>query len=89
MVIVSNYKKAEKGDMRVLMVGKIPYEYIEDVNFDGDEYYYFPHIFCHFANKGEAYEEIDMGNGHTYYKEIIGYQSVKKHSVGCGIDYFA
>ncbi|MDP3292672.1 MAG: hypothetical protein Q8M43_11645 [Sulfuricurvum sp.] len=91
----TNYKKEEKGDIRVLMVGKIPYEYIECVNFDGDEYYYFPHIFCHFANKGEPYEEIvfceeiDMGNGPTYYKEIVDFQSVKKHSVGCGIDYFS
>lgn len=91
----TNYKKEKKGDIKVLMIGKIPYEYIEGVNFDGDEYYYLPHIYCHFANKGEPYEEIvfceeiDMGNGHPYYKEIVDYQTVQKNSIRCGADYFA
>lgn len=91
----TNYKEGEKGDVKVYLVGKIPYEFIEGVNLDGDEYYYFPHIYCHFANKGEPYEElvfceaVDMGNGHTYYKEVAKYASVLENSRSWGGEYFA
>ena len=83
----------EKGEIQAYMVGKIPYEHIEGVNFDGDEYYYFPHIYCHFANKGEPYEEIvfcqeiDVGNGHPYYKEIAKYDEVQENSKVLGREY--
>lgn len=91
----TNYKDGQEGDIKVYLVGKIPYAYIEGVNFDGDEYYYFPHIFCHYANKGEPYEElvfceaVDMGDGHTYYKEVATYNEVEKNSAGTGVKYFA
>lgn len=91
----TDYKEDEKGDIKVYEIGKIPYEFIEGVNFDGDEYYYFPHIFCHFAHKGEPYEEIvycekvDIGDGHSYFKEVASYQNVKENSVGWGVDYFS
>jgi len=91
----TNHKEDEEGDIKVYMVGKIPYEFIEGVNFDGDEYYYFPHIFCHFANKGEPYEEIvfceevDMGNDHSYYREVAKYEDVIENSESGGGDYFA
>lgn len=90
----TNYKEGENGDINVYMVGKIPYEYIENVNFDGDEYYNFPHIFCHFANKGEPYEEmvfcekIDIGSGHFYYKEVASYGTVSENSQSWGGEYF-
>ncbi|MBW1833379.1 MAG: hypothetical protein JRG74_03415 [Deltaproteobacteria bacterium] len=91
----TNHKAGEDGYIKVYMVGKIPYEFIEGVNFDGDEYYYFPHIFCHFANKSEPYEEIvfceeiDMGNSHPYYKEVAKYEQVRKNSKSGGGEYFA
>jgi len=90
-----NHKAGEDGDIRVCLVGKIPFEFIEGVNWDGDEYYSFPHIFCHFANKGEPYqelvfcEEVDMGNGHSYYKEVSSYQDAENNSIGTGATYFA
>tara|TARA_R110002049_G_scaffold61248_2_gene163390 strand:- start:2946 stop:3548 length:603 start_codon:yes stop_codon:yes gene_type:complete len=79
--VEGGYRKSRTGEnnpdeIKAYLVGKIPYEYIESVNFDGDEFYGYPHIFCHFANKGEPYEELvyciehDMGHGHTYYSEI-------------------
>lgn len=43
---------------KVALVGAIPYELIESVNWDGDDYYNKPHIFCHFDYKGEPYEEV-------------------------------
>jgi hypothetical protein len=91
----TNYKDGEKGDINVFMIGKIPYAYIEEVNLDGDEYYSYPHIYCHFANKGEPYEEIvfceevDMGHGHPFYKELARYEDVRKNSKGKSVLYFA
>ena len=91
----TDYQNGEHGDIKVLLIGKIPYEYIEGVHFDGDEYYNFPHIFCHYAKNGEPYEElvycqeIDMGNGHTYYKEVAKHEEVKQNSTSWGGKYFA
>lgn len=79
----TNYQCGEKGDIKVYLIGKIPYESIEAVNFDGDEYYYCPHIYCHYDHNGEPYEEllfceeIDMDHGHPYFKEIASYESVR------------
>ncbi|MDO8699177.1 MAG: hypothetical protein Q7J75_01925 [Rhodoferax sp.] len=85
----ADYKSGEKGDVTAMLTGEIPYDYIETMNPRGDEYYYIPHIFCHFANRGEPYarlfytQEIDVGHGHSYWKEISTYGEVeamtKKH----------
>lgn len=56
------------------------------MNVDGDEYYNFPHIYCHFEFKGEPYErmfyavEENLGHGRTYWREIITYDEVVKNS---------
>lgn len=86
-----DYKKEEKGDIGVYLIGKIPYEFIEEVNFDGDEYYNYTHIFCHYKNKGQPYEElvfceeVKMDYGHVFYKEIAKYEHVKKVSTSYGV----
>ena len=75
----ANYKSGERDEVTAMLTGEIPYDYIETMNPSGDEYYYFPHIFCHFANRGEPYarlfytQEVDMGHGHSYWKEIAPY----------------
>lgn len=75
-------KKGEQGALTVMLMGEIPYDYIETMNADGDEYYYLPHIYCHFANKGEPYErlyyaeKVDMGHGHEFWKELLSYADV-------------
>ena len=79
----ADYKADEKGEVTAMLTGEIPYDYIETMNRSGDEYYYLPHIFCHFANRGEPYErlfytqEVDMGRGHSYWKEIATYREVE------------
>jgi len=84
----ADYKAGERGALNAMLTGEIPYDFIETMNVDGDEYYYLPHIFCHFAHKGEPYErlfytqEVDMGNGHTYWKEVATYEEVKLNSKG-------
>lgn len=80
-----DYKKDERGTITAMLTGEIPYDFIETMNVDGDEYYYLPHIFCHFANRGEPYErlyyaeKVDMGHGHTYWKELVAYEKVVRN----------
>ena len=81
-----NKKGNSAKEIRAYLVGKIPYEDIEAVNMDGDEYYYFPHIFCHFSHNNEPYEElvycqeVDMNNGHVHYSELVSFADVRKQS---------
>lgn len=79
----ANSKLREAGEMTAMLTGEIPYDYIEAMNPSGDEYYYLPHIFCHFANRGEPYarlfytQEVDTGHGHSYWREIATYREVE------------
>jgi hypothetical protein len=81
-----DYKSKEDSDLTAMLIGEIPYGYIESMNPRGDEYYYLPHIFCHFANRGEPYarlfyaQEIDMGQGHSYWKEVAYQQDVQRNT---------
>lgn len=83
---LTNYKKNEVGDITVMLMGAIPFDVIETVNIEGDEYYPYPHIFCHFPYNTEPYErlfyaEVIMQNhGHPWYKEIADFESVKQNS---------
>lgn len=43
---------------KVILLGEVPYETIESVNWDGDAYYNKPHLFCHFEHRGEPYERL-------------------------------
>lgn len=80
------YQAGEEGSATLMLVGEIPYDFIESLNVDGDEYYYLPHIFCHFANRGEPYkrlyyaEKVDMGHGHEYWREIISQEEVLRNT---------
>lgn len=91
----TDYKNNEEKEISALLVGEIPFESIVTVNWEGDEYYYFPHIYCYFNNNGEPYErlffceKVDMGNGIDYYKEITDYQSVRANSIRDNIDNYA
>ena len=91
----TNYKAGEPGDFKVFLIGFIPYENIKAVDWDGDEYYCYPHIYCHFAEKsGEPYEKIAFCeekflDDHPYYTEVVDFKSVHKLSKKFKIDYFA
>lgn len=83
-----NYKSGECAQLNAMLIGAIPYDFIVSMNVDGDEYDNFPHVFCHFAHKGEPYErlyyaqEVDMGHGHSYWNEIATYEDIKSNSKG-------
>lgn len=79
--------KGEKTDnsLEVALLGEVPYESIESVNFDGDDYYNKPHIYCHFEHNGEPYERLFFGeecqldpNLPSYYREIAKYEPVSR-----------
>lgn len=52
---------------------------------DGDKYYPYPHIYCHFDFSGEPYERKwfalmhDKDNGHPYFEQIATYEAVKQN----------
>lgn len=82
----ADYQASERGEVTAMLVGEIPYDFIESMNVEGDEYYYLPHIFCHFAHRGEPYqrlfyaERVEMGHGHEYWKELVSYEEVARRS---------
>lgn len=73
----------EINSEKVILMGFIPFESIESVDWDGDGYYSFPHIYCYFEHRGEPYErtmfcrkqELD---GWPYYTEVVDRKSVLK-----------
>lgn len=38
-------------------IARIPFDWIEYIDFDGDEFDFYPHIFCRFENNGLPYRE--------------------------------
>ncbi|WP_333818165.1 hypothetical protein [Tabrizicola sp.] len=60
----ADWSAEEEEGIKVVLAGKIPFYLIENVDFEGDEYYCYPHIFCHFAIRKMPYESLD------YYREI-------------------
>jgi hypothetical protein len=85
-----SYRFATKSDtdpIKAFHVGEIPYENIDMVNWDGDEYYISPHIYCHFSGENsEPYErfiysmKVDTGSGVPYYSELTEANQVEKQS---------
>ncbi|MEX1059422.1 MAG: hypothetical protein WED13_00205 [Methyloceanibacter sp.] len=87
----ANRKAGESGELNTALVGYIPYEFVESVNWDGDEYYQYPHIFCYFeGEKKQPYDRLGFSeprqlNGHEYFTEIADYKEVEKLSKRFGI----
>lgn len=81
-----SWTENSKGDegTKVILVGAVPYESIESVNWDGDSYYNKPHIFCHFDHNGQPYERMYYATQnriehptikhHYFYTEIAKYE---------------
>jgi hypothetical protein len=73
---LANHAAEEKPEIRCMLVGYVPFEAIESVDWEGDEYYGFPHIYCHFDGpKRQPYEklafcELRYLDDHEYWTEI-------------------
>jgi hypothetical protein len=82
----ADYSNGEQSEYNAMLTGEIPYDSIESLNERGDEYYYLPHIFCHFAHRGQPYERLfytvkeDMGSGHFYWREVASFDEVNSRS---------
>lgn len=78
--------KGQRETTTAVLTGYVRYENIQHVNWDGDEYYGFPHIYCHFDEKGKTpYEKILFcerrvlePEGIEYYVELDSLEDVKK-----------
>jgi hypothetical protein len=80
----TNYSAGEQGDIRVALLGSVPYEYIDNVDWDGDEYYPYPHIYCYFNFRKEPYEHLGFytetvpPGGLPFFTEVVAYKDVRK-----------
>jgi hypothetical protein len=76
----------EPGDIKLMRMGLIPYEGIEHVDWHGDHYYAYPHIYCYFDQKlGQPYERVVFcKQGETsytdYWTEVADYEDVRSLS---------
>jgi hypothetical protein len=91
----TNHDAGETGDIKAELIGIIPFELIENVNWQGTDYYNFPHIYCHFHEKqGQPYRKIAFYQERPrpemppYYLEIGPREPIRKVSKRLGIKYF-
>jgi hypothetical protein len=81
-----DYKTGEEPDLNACLVGLIPFERIVSIDWDGDDYYSIPHVYCHFASKArEPYEDLIFcekrgTDRSTYYLKIAKYHDVRELS---------
>lgn len=91
----TNYKNNEAKDISALLMGRIPFDWIVEVDWEGDEYYGDPHIYCHFRNKKkEPYEELVFVEKHDgfdrpYFTDICGWEEVYSLSKKLKTGFFA
>ena len=78
--------------IKVVLAAKIPYHLIQSVNFGGDEFYQFPHFYCHFLYKGEPYKAVEFyderqteGFSKPYFVQIGEMKKIGKLSRKAGI----
>ncbi len=81
---VENYQSEAAGGVKVMLLGEVPFESIESVNFEGDDFYNKPHIFCHFDFEGEPYKRLFYGEEFQldpkvpcHYRDLLGYERKK------------
>ena len=91
----TNHDAGETGDIKAELIGTIPFELIENVNWHGTDYYNFPHIYCHFHEKqGQPYRKVAFYQQRPrpemppYYLEIGPREPIRNVSKKLGIKYF-
>jgi len=88
-----DYAGKEKG-VGYALVGFVPYERVENVDWEGDQFYDYPHIYCHFDGKGRVpYERLAYCspftlNDRTYFRETYSLAEVDKESKRKGLRHF-
>jgi hypothetical protein len=87
-----DYWAGETGDLKAILIGRVAYENIEAVDWEGDDYYRVPHIYCHFDRQHHGpydqlafCEERVMQEGPKHYAEIASYDDVRHLSALRGV----
>jgi len=92
LVYVENIRKwrysinNEHNTVRAFLVGQIPFDVIRGVEWNGDEYYHYPHIYCEFNKKEkQPYEKLVYYvlyglDENRYFMEIAKLDDVVKSS---------
>jgi hypothetical protein len=79
---LGDYQAENDRMINLMLTGFIPYENIEMIDWDGDQYYSYPHVYCYFDFKGEPYERLaycrkgELSEHHIFYTEVAEYHSV-------------
>jgi hypothetical protein len=78
--------------IKVVLAAIIPYYLIEEIEIDGDEYYRFPHVYCHFSLKKQPYKSIEFyeerqaeGFPKPYFVQVGEFKKIAKLSRKAGI----
>ena len=88
-----NYSAGEEPELKALLISSIAYENIEQVDWDGDEYYGYPHIYCWFNNKKVPYQRTwiytktdPTTGGLPFFTEVADPEDVKRRNKKHGSD---
>ena len=79
----------------LILIGYVPYHHIEWIDWDGDEFYPYTHLYLHFDGpKRQPYERLVLCDkreleGRPYYAEVADYEEARKLSKKRGVKYFA
>jgi hypothetical protein len=77
-------RDGEPDTVNACLVGKIPFDVIRGVEWNGDEYYRCPHVYCEFGKKEKqpyeslVYYELQGMNEYRYFNEIAKLDDVVK-----------
>lgn len=73
-----------EGALNAYLIGYIPWENVQHIDPEGDEYYSYPHIFCRFQPHGQPYEKLAFcerkqlfPTSLPYFKEVEAIERVK------------
>ncbi|MFH1368155.1 MAG: hypothetical protein ABII64_03410 [Elusimicrobiota bacterium] len=84
--------KDEKEYTNCYLIGRIPFDRIVNIDWDGDEFYNIPHIYCRFLSKDrEPYEELVLSKKHEFdnyfhFSELQSYYETVKITKKLKID---
>lgn len=92
---LANYAAGETGELTAALIGYVPYEQIVHIDWDGDEFYGFPVLFCYFdADDRTPYERVAYCYERTithpegdrdYYIDIADAHDLRRRSRRVGV----
>jgi hypothetical protein len=90
----ADYRTELDKSINAYLIGYIRYEDIISVDWGGDEYYGYPHLYCQFGHSGQPYEKLSycemqsLGPGQDFFVEIQSEKEVRLTSLKFGTDMY-